>query len=66
MVRLIRSPRVAEWGSAALVVVASLVVGRYAAIGMSPEQWACGVFSVLGSVGVAVMVRAWPAPQRAE
>jgi hypothetical protein len=66
MISLIRSPRFAEWGSAALVVVAALVVGRYAAIGMSPAQWACGVFAVLGSVSVAVMVRAWPAPQRAE
>jgi hypothetical protein len=62
---LIRSSSFAEWGSALLVVIASLIVGRYAAMGMSPNQWACGVFAILGSVSVAVMVRVWPEPARA-
>jgi hypothetical protein len=61
-----RSVRLSEWGSASLVIASSLIVGRYAAIGMSPTQWACGAFAVAGSVAVAVMVRAWPAPQRAQ
>lgn len=61
----IRSSTLAEWGSAILVVAASLIVGRYAAIGMSPTQWACGAFAILGSVSVAVMVRTWPQPARA-
>jgi hypothetical protein len=66
MADLIRAYRLSEWGSAALVILAALIVGRYAAIGMSPQQWACGAFAVLGSVSVAVMVRIWPTPQRIE
>ena len=60
-----RSSTLAEWGSAILVVIASVIVGRYAAMGMSPTQWACGAFAILGSVSVAVMVRVWPEPARA-
>ena len=66
MPRYFTPTQLAEWGSAALVVAAALIVGRYAAIGMSPTQWACGVFAVVGAVGVAVMVRVWPAQQGAE
>ena len=55
---------IAEWGSALLVVVAAWIVGRYAADGLTPMQWACGAFAILGSIGVAVMVRVWPAPAR--
>jgi hypothetical protein len=65
MLRSLFSPRAAEIGSALLVVFASWVVGRYAAQGLEPMQWACGVFAILGSISVAVMVRIWPAPQRA-
>jgi hypothetical protein len=63
---LVRAYRLSEWGSAILVVVSALIVGRYAAIGMDSQQWACGAFAVMGSVAVAVMVRVWPAPARVE
>jgi hypothetical protein len=66
MLRFLFSPRAAQVGSALLVVLASWIVGRYGAEGLSPMQWACGIFAILGSVSVAVMVRVWPAPQRAE
>lgn len=66
MTDLFRSLRVSEWGSATLVVASAMIVGRYAAIGMTPQQWACGAFAVAGSVGVAVMVRVWPAPARVQ
>ncbi len=66
MTDLFRSYRLSEWVSAILVVASALIVGRYAAIGMTPEQWACGAFAIAGSVGLAVMVRVWPAPQRVE
>lgn len=56
---------ISHWASAALVIVASAIVGHEAAQGMDPQQWACAVFAVLGSVGVAVMVRVWPAPAKA-
>jgi hypothetical protein len=64
MLRYLASPRFQEFGSAMLVVVASWIVGRYAAQGLSPMQWACGVFAILGSISVAVMVRLWPAPEK--
>ncbi|OYX35473.1 MAG: hypothetical protein B7Y99_03765 [Caulobacterales bacterium 32-69-10] len=66
MTELFRAFRFSEWGSAALVVASALIVGRYAALGMTPQQWACGLFAVAGSVGVAVMVRVWPAPRQVE
>lgn len=66
MANLIRDYRLAEWGSALLVIVSAMIVGRYAALGMSPAQWACGAAAVLGSVAVAVMVRTWPAQAAAE
>lgn len=66
MLRFLLSPRAAEIGSALLVVLASWVVGRYASHGLSPLQWACAAFAILGSISVAVMVRVWPAPQKVE
>jgi hypothetical protein len=64
MLKFISSPRFAEFGSALLVVIASWIVGRYAAQGLSPVQWGCGIFAIAGSIGVAIMVRVWPAPQK--
>ena len=61
MPNLFRSFSVAEWASAALVVLASLIVGYEASLGMSAQQWASGGIAVLGSISVAVMVRVWPA-----
>lgn len=50
----------AEWGSAILVFVASLLAGRYAGQGMDLVQWAGAATAVLGSVTVAVWVRIAP------
>jgi hypothetical protein len=66
MLSLLKSPQAAQWGSAVLVIVASAIVGRQAAVGMEPMQWACAAFAVVGSVSVAVMVRVWPTPTQAE
>lgn len=65
MPQLLKSPQAAEWASAVLVILASAIVGHEAAQGMDAQQWACAAFAVLGSVGVAVMVRVWPSPSKA-
>ncbi|HEY0053107.1 MAG TPA: hypothetical protein VGB49_06815 [Caulobacteraceae bacterium] len=51
----------AERLSAALVYACGSVLGAHAAQGMTPAQWAAGVFAVAASIAVAVMVRCWPA-----
>jgi len=53
----------AEWSSAALVFVVSMIAGRMAAEGMSVVQWAGAAAAVLGSITVAVAVRVW-APEK--
>lgn len=62
----ITSKELAEWGSAFLVLLSGATAGHFAAIGMTPVQWAGAAVAVLGSVTVAVAVRTWPAPQKAE
>jgi hypothetical protein len=57
---------VTEWGSAGLVLLSGSSAGHFAAIGMTPVQWAGAVTAVLGSVTVAVAVRAWPTPAKAK
>jgi hypothetical protein len=57
---------VAEWGSAALVVLSGATAGHHAAMGMSTLQWTGAAAAVLGSITVAVMVRVWPAPEKVE
>jgi hypothetical protein len=64
MLKTVLSPMAAEWASAALVFFSGAVVGHQAQFGLSPAQWTGGVAAVLGSVALAVMVRAWPAPSR--
>jgi hypothetical protein len=54
-----------EWGSAILVFASGGMAGHYAALGMSPMQWAGAAAAVLGSVTLAVCVRVWPAEQKA-
>jgi len=60
MIRFLRSPWVAECGSAALVFVTAAIVGREAAAGMNMSQWISASVSVVGSITVAVMVHCWP------
>ena len=50
----------AEWGSAGLVFLSGATTGHFAAVGMSPVQWAGAATAVLGSITVAVAVRVWP------
>lgn len=55
-----------DWGSASLVFLSGATTGHYAALGMNAVQWAGAAAAVLGSVTVAVAVRVWPAPTKAE
>lgn len=49
----------AEWATAALVFVVSMIAGRMAADGMNAIQWTGAIAAVLGSITVAVAVRVW-------
>ncbi|MFN3585161.1 hypothetical protein [Phenylobacterium sp.] len=62
----ITKKRLAEWASAGLVLLSGAMAGHYAALGMNLVQWAGAVAAVLGSVTVAVAVRIWPGPRKAE
>jgi hypothetical protein len=55
-----------DWGSGALVAICGGLAGHYAAVGMTPVQWAGAACAVLGSVTVAVAVRVWPAEEKAK
>ena len=55
-----------DWGSAALVFLSGAMTGHYAANGMTAIQWAGAIAAVLGSVTVAVAVRVWPEPAKAQ
>ena len=46
--------------------VSGALAGHYAADGMSLIQWAGAAAAVLGSVSLAVAVRVWPEPAKAE
>jgi hypothetical protein len=64
---MITSKELIDWATASLVVLCGALAGHYAAVGMTPVQWAGAAASVLGSVTVAVAVRVWTpakAPQR--
>ncbi len=54
----------AEWASAALVFIVSMIAGRMAADGMNLVQWAGAATAVLGSITVAVAVRVWTPERR--
>ncbi|CAN7435912.1 hypothetical protein LJR219_002831 [Phenylobacterium sp. LjRoot219] len=62
---MISSKEAAEWGSAIMVFASGALAGHYAAVGMTPMQWAGAAAAVLGSVTVAVVVRVWPAKAKA-
>ena len=49
-----------DLGSGALVAISGGLAGHYAALGMTPVQWAGAACAVLGSVTLAVAVRIWP------
>jgi chromate transport protein ChrA len=66
MFKLIRSSDFALGASAAAIVVVSGLVGQYAARGMSGQQWFYGLTAIAGAITLAVILRCWPAPQRAK
>jgi hypothetical protein len=55
-----------DWLTASLVVTCGGLAGHYAALGMTPVQWAGALTAVLGSVTLAVAVRIWPAEAKAK
>jgi hypothetical protein len=55
-----------DGATVSLVIISGGLAGHYAAIGMTPVQWAGAVAAVLGSVTLAVAVRVWPLPQKAK
>ncbi|HEX6860970.1 MAG TPA: hypothetical protein VF138_12325 [Caulobacteraceae bacterium] len=61
MLKLLRSPQAAQWGSTLLVLLVSGMAGQFAAHGMNRVQWLGAALAVLGSITLAVMVRVWPA-----
>jgi hypothetical protein len=63
---MLTKQEMAEYGSAGLVLLSGATAGHFAAVGMTPIQWAGAAAAVLGSVTVAVAVRVWPAPVRAK
>ena len=48
------------------MIISKVPAGHYAAIGMTPLQWARAAAAVLGSVTLAVAVRVWPLPEKAK
>lgn len=65
MLKWIQTAGLSEYGSAALVFVTAAIIGHEAAVGMTANQWLAASISVLGSIGVAVMVHMWPAKAKA-
>lgn len=65
MFKFVRSPDFALGASAALIVLVSGLVGQYAAQGMSAYQWFYGLTAIAGAITLAVILRCWPAPQKA-
>lgn len=63
---MLTKQELAEYGSAGLVLLSGATAGHFAAVGMNAIQWAGAAAAVLGSVTVAVAVRAWPAPVKAK
>jgi hypothetical protein len=55
-----------DWATASMVVITGGLAGHYAAVGMTPVQWAGAASAVLGSVTVAVAVRVWPVEAKAK
>lgn len=61
---MIKSDELTKWAAACLVILCGGLAGHYAALGMTPVQWAGALCAVLGSVTVAVAIHVWPAPAR--
>jgi hypothetical protein len=59
MLKLLKSPLVAEWISASAVVLVSAIVGSFARDGMTAAQWTGGITAIVAAITWAVMVRVW-------
>ena len=66
MFKLFRSPDFALGPSAAAIVVVAGLVGQYAARGMTGQQWFYGLTAIAGAITLAVILRCWPAPEKAK
>lgn len=62
---MITAKEFGDGATASLVMIAAGLAGHYAALGMTPVQWAGATAAVLGSVTLAVAVRVWPLPAKA-
>jgi len=62
---MINTQEILEWLSAFAVVISGALAGHYAHEGMTAIQMAGAAIAVLGSVTLAVTLRAWPAPAKA-
>ncbi len=47
--------RPSQWGSAALVVLTGVAVGRQAAMGMSGAQWTASIIAIAAAVAAATL-----------
>ena len=63
---MITTKELRDGATISLVIISGGLAGHYAAVGMTPVQWAGAVAAVLGSVTLAVAVRVWPMPQKAK
>ena len=66
MWNFLRSPDAALGASAGLIVIVAGLVGQYAARGMTPSQWFYGLLAIAAAITLAVILRCWPAEQRAQ
>ena len=62
---MINTQEILEWLSAFAVVISGALAGHYAHEGMTAVQLGGAVCAVLGSVTLAVALRAWPAKAKA-
>jgi hypothetical protein len=63
---MITAKELRDGATVSLVIISGGLAGHYAAIGMTPVQWAGAAAAVLGSVTLAVAVRVWPLPEKAK
>jgi hypothetical protein len=66
MNKLFNSSEFTLGASIGMIVVVSGLVGHNAAAGMNGAQWFFGLIAIGGSITLAVVLRCWPAPKRAE
>lgn len=64
MLKSITARLSAERAAMGLVILASALVGRQAALGMDTAQGLSGFAAILGASMLVVMVRTWPKPER--